>query len=97
VGSKENLTPINTGRLPLVALECKHHGSHKNILSLQFFFSNQPSSKIYARNAVSGMLFTAINADKRQFEKSVDVEINNIINMGLYLGPEISDGKYIKS
>jgi hypothetical protein len=61
------------------------------------FFSNEPSSKIYARNAVSGTLFIAINADKRQFEKSVDAEINNIIYMGLYSGPEISDGKYIKS
>jgi hypothetical protein len=68
-----------------------------NISSLQFFFSNEPSSKIYARNAVLGTLFTAINADKRQFVKSVDVEINNIIYMGLYSGPEISDGKYIKS
>jgi hypothetical protein len=97
VGSKENLTPINTGRLPLVALECKHHGSHINISSLQFFFSNEPSRQIYARNAVSGTLFTAINADKQQYEKSVDAEINNIIYMGLYSGPEISDGKYLKS
>jgi hypothetical protein len=37
VGSKENLTPINMGRLPLVALEIKHHGSQMNISSLQFF------------------------------------------------------------
>jgi hypothetical protein len=42
------------------------------------------------------MLFTAINVEKRQFEKSVDVEINNIIYMELYSGPEISDGKYLK-
>jgi hypothetical protein len=97
VGSKENLTPINTGRLPLVALESKHHGSHMNISSLKFFFSNEPSSKSYVRNAVSGMLFTAINVEKRQFEKSVDVEINNIIYMELYSGPEILDGKYLKS
>jgi hypothetical protein len=27
----------------------------------------------------------------------VDAEINNIIYMGLYSGPEISDGKYLKS
>jgi hypothetical protein len=40
------------------------HGSHINI-SLQFFFSNEPCGIIYARNAVSGPLFTAINAEKR--------------------------------
>jgi hypothetical protein len=76
-----------------------------NITSLQFFeylvasifFSNAPPSKIYARNAVSGTLLTAINVEKRQFEKSVNVEINNIIYMELYSGPEISDGKYLKS
>jgi hypothetical protein len=44
------------------------HGSHINI-SLQFFFSNEPCGKIYARNAVSGPLFTVINVDKRQFGK----------------------------
>jgi hypothetical protein len=27
----------------------------------------------------------------------VDAEINNIIYMGLYSGPEISNGKYLKS
>jgi hypothetical protein len=27
----------------------------------------------------------------------VDMEINNIIYMELYSGPEISDGKYLKS
>jgi hypothetical protein len=63
----------------------------------QFFFSNEPPSKIYARNAVPGTLFTAINVEKRQFEKSVDVEINNIMYMELYSGPEISDSKYLKS
>jgi hypothetical protein len=46
---------------------------------------------------LSGTLFTVINVEKRQFEKSVDVEINNIIYMGLYSGPEISNGKCLKS
>jgi hypothetical protein len=44
------------------------HGSHINT-SLQFFFSNKPCRKIYARNAVLGPLFIAINAGKRQFGK----------------------------
>jgi hypothetical protein len=76
----------------------QHHGSYINIL-LQFFFSNEPSSKIYARNAVSGTLFTVINVEKRQFGKTVDVEINNVlyIYMELYLGAKMSDGKYRKS
>jgi hypothetical protein len=43
------------------------YGSHMNI-SLQFFFSNEPYGKIYARNAVLGPLFTSINAEKQQFE-----------------------------
>jgi hypothetical protein len=38
------------------------HGSYINI-SLQFFFSNEPCGKIYVRNAVSGPLFIAINAE----------------------------------
>jgi hypothetical protein len=69
------------------------HGSHINIL-LQFLFSNELCGKIYARNAVSGPLFTAINAEKRQFGETVDAEINNVIYMELYSGAMIADGKY---
>jgi hypothetical protein len=91
------------GRLPLVVLVSTPRFPHEYLVASIFlisrrviFFSNVPTSKNYARKAVSGTLFTAINVEKRQFEKSVDVEINNIY-MELYSGPEISDGKYLKS
>jgi hypothetical protein len=43
---------------------------------------------------VSGPLFTAINAEKRQFRETVDAEINNVIYMELYSGAKMEDGKY---
>jgi hypothetical protein len=45
---------------------------------------------------VSGTLFTDIEVEKRQFGKTVDVEINNVIYMELYSGAK-ADGKYRKS
>jgi hypothetical protein len=71
------------------------HGSHINI-PLQIFFSNEPSGKIYARNAVSGPLFTAVNAERRYFRETVDAEINNVIYMELNSGAKMADSKYRK-
>jgi hypothetical protein len=40
------------------------HGCHINISLQNIFSSNGPCGKIYARNAVSGPLFTVVNAGK---------------------------------
>jgi hypothetical protein len=70
------------------------HGSHINI-SLQFFFSNEPRGKIYARNAVLGPLFTAINAENGSSRNGGCG--NNVIYMELYSGAKMADGKYRKT
>jgi hypothetical protein len=36
----------------------------------------------------------AINAEKRQFKGTINVEINNVIYMKLYSGPKMAHGKY---
>jgi hypothetical protein len=45
---------------------------------------------------VSGPLLTAINAEKRQFEKRW-MRINNVIYMELCSGAKMADGKYRKT
>jgi cytidine deaminase len=47
--------------------------------------------------AVSGPLFTAINAEKRQFGETVDAEINVVIYMELNSGAKMVDDKYRKT
>jgi hypothetical protein len=39
----------------------------------------------------------AINAEKRQFEGTMDAEINNVLYMELYSGPKMAHGKYWKT
>jgi hypothetical protein len=39
----------------------------------------------------------AINVEKRQFGRTMDVEINNVIYMELYSGPKMAHGKYGKT
>jgi hypothetical protein len=39
----------------------------------------------------------AINAEKRQFGRTINAEINNVIYMELYSGPKIAHGKYKKT
>jgi hypothetical protein len=73
------------------------HGSHINISRQIFFFSNEPCGKIYAKNAVSGPLLTAVNAGKQSFRETVDAEINNVIYMDLNSGAKMADGKYRKT
>jgi hypothetical protein len=58
VGSEDNVTQINMGRLYTYIQSATfgagvQHGSHINSL-LQFFFSNEPCEKIHVGNALSG-------------------------------------------
>jgi hypothetical protein len=39
----------------------------------------------------------AINAEKRQFGRTINAEINNVIYMELYSGPKMAHGKYKKT
>jgi predicted double-glycine peptidase len=38
-----------------------------------------------------------INAEKWQFKRTMDAEINNVIYMELYSGPKMAHGKYEKT
>jgi hypothetical protein len=63
VGSVDNITQINTGRLYTYIQSATRgvgvqHESHINS-SRQFFFSNEPCKKIHVANAVSGTWFTS--------------------------------------
>jgi hypothetical protein len=39
----------------------------------------------------------AINAEKRQFGRTINAEINKVIYMELYSGPKMAHGKYKKT
>jgi hypothetical protein len=58
------------------------HGFHINIL-LQFFFSNKPCKKTYARNAVGTVIYSD-KCGKTAVRETVDAKINNVIYMELW-------------
>jgi hypothetical protein len=101
VGSKENITQINTGRLytHIQSATCGagvKHGSHINS-SLQFFSQTNHARKSTLKILWRDCYFQPINVEKTTVRGTMDTEINNIIYMELYSGPEITHGKYGKT
>jgi hypothetical protein len=101
VGSEDNVTQINTGRLYTYIQSATfgagvQYGSHINS-SLQFFSQTNSARKSMWVMLCQDRDLQAINAGKRQFEGTINAEISNVIYMELYSGPKMVHVKYGKT